>query len=136
MELDRFLENVNNISELSDLPNTEEGLTSAELKARFDKAGSDIKYFLNNIHIPQLELYEPHAFTVTFPANATRYTCQTPEAHNVTSSTHVFCQPQKASQALWNKHGVKCSAVSLGELTFTAQTAPSSAVKIDVLLAN
>lgn len=39
--------NVNNIQALSDLPNTTDGLTSAELKERFDKAGSDLKNYLN-----------------------------------------------------------------------------------------
>lgn len=47
--------NVNNIQALSDKPNITDGLTSAELKARFDKAGSDIKTYINGTHIPELE---------------------------------------------------------------------------------
>ena len=47
--------NVNNIQGLSDRPNTIDGLTSAELKAKFDKAVSDIKEYINGTHIPQLE---------------------------------------------------------------------------------
>lgn len=46
---------VNNIQALSDRPNTADGLTSHELKERFDKAGSDIKNFLNNSLLPEIE---------------------------------------------------------------------------------
>lgn len=55
MNLTNFTANVNNIQALSDRPNTADGLTSAELKAKFDKAGSDIKEYLNGTHIPELE---------------------------------------------------------------------------------
>jgi hypothetical protein len=46
---------VNVIALLSDLPNDTDGLTSAQLKARFDQAGSDIKTFINSSLISQLE---------------------------------------------------------------------------------
>lgn len=55
MSLPRFNENVENISELADRPNDTNGLTAAELKARFDKAGKDIVTFINNTLIPYLE---------------------------------------------------------------------------------
>jgi hypothetical protein len=55
MSLPRFNENVENISELADRPNDTNGLTAAELKARFDKAGKDIVSFINNTLIPYLE---------------------------------------------------------------------------------
>lgn len=48
MALTEFTENVNNISSLSDRPNELDGLTSNELKERFDKAGNDIKSYINN----------------------------------------------------------------------------------------
>lgn len=47
MPLTKLSVNVNNIQALSDRPNTSDGLTSAELKAKFDKAGADIKDYLN-----------------------------------------------------------------------------------------
>ena len=49
MALTKFLTNVNNISALSDRPNEIDGLTSAELKARFDKAGGDLKTYINEV---------------------------------------------------------------------------------------
>jgi len=55
MSLPRFNENVENISELADRPNDTNGLTAAELKALFDKAGGDIKDYLNNTLLPALE---------------------------------------------------------------------------------
>lgn len=49
MALTKLVVNVNNIQALSDKPNEIDGLTSAELKARFDKAGSDIKTYVNEV---------------------------------------------------------------------------------------
>lgn len=55
MGLTKFLENVNNIQALSDKPNEIDGLTSAELKARFDKAGADIKEYVNTTLTEELD---------------------------------------------------------------------------------
>ena len=49
MAITKLTVNVNNIQALSDKPNEIDGLTSAELKARFDKAGSDIKTYINEV---------------------------------------------------------------------------------------
>ena len=55
MALTKFTEAVNNISQLSDRPNETDGLTSDELKQRFDKAGMDIKTYLNSILTTELD---------------------------------------------------------------------------------
>ena len=55
MPLTKFTVGVNNIQALSDLPNTADGLTSAELKQKFDKAGADIKYYINEILTEELD---------------------------------------------------------------------------------
>lgn len=55
MALSKFLTDVNNISALSDRPNEIDGLTSAELKARFDKAGGDIKTYINDTLTEQVD---------------------------------------------------------------------------------
>lgn len=55
VNLTNLTANVNNISALSDKPNETDGLTSGELKARFDKAGGDIKEYINGTMIPELE---------------------------------------------------------------------------------
>lgn len=55
MSLTKFTKNVNNIQALSDRPNTADGLTSHELKERFDQAGVDLKDFINNTLIPEIE---------------------------------------------------------------------------------
>lgn len=47
MAITKFSTPVNNISSLSDKPNEIDGLTSNELKERFDKAGTDIKAYIN-----------------------------------------------------------------------------------------
>lgn len=57
VHLTRFTTNVNNIQALSDRPNTADGLTSQELKEKFDKAGIDIKAYLNDTMIAEIENY-------------------------------------------------------------------------------
>ena len=55
MGLTKFTTNVNNIQALSDEPNTVDGLTSSQLKERFDKAGADIKLYMNNTLTEELD---------------------------------------------------------------------------------
>lgn len=55
--------NVNNIQALSDRPNTADGITAQQLKERFDKAGADIKTYINSSLITQLEGYLNEAKT-------------------------------------------------------------------------
>lgn len=55
MALTKFLVDVNNIQALSDRPNEIDGLTSAQLKQKFDKAGADIKNFMNETLIEELD---------------------------------------------------------------------------------
>lgn len=55
MALTKLTANVNNIQALSDRPNTIDGLTSAELKEKFDKAGADIKTYLNTTLTEELD---------------------------------------------------------------------------------
>jgi Cu/Ag efflux protein CusF len=55
MALTKLLIDVQNVIKLDDLPNDVTGLTPAEFKAKFDKAPQDIKDFINNTLIPQLE---------------------------------------------------------------------------------
>ena len=42
------------ISKLSDLPNDTDGLTAAELKARFDRAGTLLKAYINGTLLAEL----------------------------------------------------------------------------------
>ena len=55
MALTKFTKDMNYISSLSDRPNETDGLTSNELKERFDRAGREIKDFLNNSLIDELD---------------------------------------------------------------------------------
>lgn len=55
IHITRFTEDVNNIQGLSDRPNTTDGLTSQQLKKKFDKAGSDIKSYMNDTLLPEIE---------------------------------------------------------------------------------
>lgn len=133
MAISLFNTDVENISQLSDLPNAEDGLTSAELKATFDKAGVDIKNYINGTLVPQINVAIAKAFTVTFPAGETTYE-YTSSSYGLNANSIVFCQPVRSSQGLWNACDVQCSAVATNKLTFTAATAPSSDVSIQVLV--
>ena len=55
MALTKFLVDVNNIQALSDRPNEIDGLDSSQLKEKFDKAGRDIKSYLNNTLTQELD---------------------------------------------------------------------------------
>lgn len=55
MSLTKFTKDVANISLLSDYPNSTEGLTAQELKERHDKAGIDIKEFINETLTSELD---------------------------------------------------------------------------------
>ena len=57
MNLTHLSANVNNIQGLSDRPNTADGITAQQLKELFDKAGADIKLFLNGTLIEEIEAY-------------------------------------------------------------------------------
>lgn len=54
MKITSFSGDVKNISKLSDRPNIENGYTSDALKALFDKAGCDIKEYINSVLIEEL----------------------------------------------------------------------------------
>lgn len=55
MAFSKMTESVHNIQDLSDLPNATDGLTASELKAKFDKAGTDLKDYLNNSLTEELD---------------------------------------------------------------------------------
>ena len=54
LEITSFQGDMNIIQQLDDEPNDVGGLTSAQLKAEFDKAGNSIKTYLNETLIPEL----------------------------------------------------------------------------------
>jgi len=55
MALTKLTASVNNIQSLSDRPNEIDGLTSSQLKEKFDKAGADIKTYLNETLTTELD---------------------------------------------------------------------------------
>ena len=55
MPFTRLTKDMNIISKLDDEPNDVGGLTAAELKAEFDKAGNAVKDWINTVLLPSLE---------------------------------------------------------------------------------
>lgn len=99
MALSKFDADVENVSALDDLPNDNDGLSPEALKAVFDKAGVDIKDYLNNTLIPQLETdidAAAHGIPQEETINGSKLTyntvttdklCSTPGAEAVTTET-------------------------------------------------
>lgn len=137
MALTKFTADVNNVSALSDLPNDADGLTAAQLKAVFDKAGSDIKTYINGTLTTQIDAgiktVTPKMVQYTLPAGAAGggYADST---SGITSSSFVYCQPTDACLADWIASGVKCSSVTTNQILFTAETAPANDVVIQILI--
>ena len=57
MAISQFTTDVNNVQALADKPN-DAGMTPAQIKAAFDKAGGDIKAYLNNTVYPSVHTLE------------------------------------------------------------------------------
>lgn len=55
MALTKLTTNLNNIQALHDRPNVTDGLTADELKERFDRAGNEIKSYINNTLTEELD---------------------------------------------------------------------------------
>lgn len=85
MALTKLTANVNNIQALSDRPNELDGLTSAELKERFDKAGSDIKSYLNETLTEELD-----TVIATIPDTSTLVTTTDPRLTNSRQCNNSF----------------------------------------------
>lgn len=55
MALDKLNEDLHIIEQLADQPNDADGMSAAELKAKFDYAALAIQEYINNVLIPQVE---------------------------------------------------------------------------------
>ena len=69
MSIQQFEKNMGIISALDDEPNDVGGLTSAELKAKFDEGGMSIKEYINTVLLPALEALGVET-TVQLPTEA------------------------------------------------------------------
>lgn len=65
MALTKLTTNLNNIQALHDKPNTADGLTADQLKEKFDKAGNDIKTYINSTLTEELDAAISNEYTKT-----------------------------------------------------------------------
>ena len=65
MALTKLTTNLNNIQALHDKPNTADGLTADQLKEKFDKAGNDIKTYINSTLTEELDTAISNEYTKT-----------------------------------------------------------------------
>ena len=55
MALSTYSGNTDYIAQLNDQPNDNDGLSAAELKAKFDQFGTEFKEYFNETHLPEVE---------------------------------------------------------------------------------
>ena len=58
----------------------------------------------------------------------------TKSCSGVTANNAVICSPAPASYAQWTANEIRCTAQASNQLTFTATTAPTAAVTVNVLI--
>lgn len=75
MAFTQFTEDMEVISKLSDTPNVDDGLTAAQLKAKFDQAPRAIKTYINNVLLQ--EAAEKPSFSGVVKASGGKYVAAT-----------------------------------------------------------
>lgn len=108
INITNFTENVNNIQALSDRPNTADGITAQQLKEKFDKAGSDIKDYINNTLIEELEYYlkEAKSHIENLESSSSNYVSNTDERlTNSRKCNNTFDNVLTARENLKIKYG-------------------------------
>ena len=136
MVIPSFNVSVENITPLSDLPNINDELSGAEMRALFDKAGVDIKNYINNTLITAIQTginakRDIGSTQVTINAGETLAGASDASWH-FTASSIIYVQPTDACLADYVKSGAKCSAASGNALTFTCDTAPDNNLTLNV----
>lgn len=74
------------------------------------------------------------AKTATLTAAGWSDKSQTVAVEGVTAINTVFVAPDSASQEVWGKAGIVCTAQAAGSLTFTCKSAPSAAVTANIVI--
>lgn len=72
--------------------------------------------------------------TATLTAAGWSNSTQTVAVESVTASNTVFVAPDSASQEVWGKAGIFCTAQSAGSLTFTCKSVPTAAVTANIVI--
>lgn len=72
--------------------------------------------------------------TATLSASGWSNGTQTVTVSGVTSSNTILVAPTAASQEVWGKAGIVCTAQSAGKLTFTCKSVPSAAVTANIVI--
>ena len=74
------------------------------------------------------------AKTATLTAAGWSNKTQTVAVEGVTASNTVFVAPDSASQEVWGKAGIVCTAQAAGSLTFTCKSVPTAAVTANIVI--
>lgn len=74
MALTKITANVNNHQTLADLPNSDNGLTSAQVKVLYDKAATDIKTYVNDVLTEELDVLYEQKYVVIGDGTTDKYT--------------------------------------------------------------
>ena len=129
MGLTKTTVGVTNISDLSSTPNATEGLTAAQLQAKFDKTGADLKTYINDTLTEELDsalaLKSPLANptftgTVVLPSTTSIGNVSSTEIGYVDGVTSAI-QTQLDSKKLYSKiiTATRDAGASSGDVSYT-----------------
>ena len=110
MSIQKFDKNMNIVAALDDEPNDVGGLTSAELKAKFDEGGNSIQTYINNVLLPALESLGVET-TVQLPANSAGFKYMRLNADKVLESARTARPgrpPAAPATSSWTRTETRC----------------------------
>ena len=90
----------------------------------------------NKVISAALKLLESKHTTKTATLTAAGWSdkSQTVSVEGVTASNTILVAPDSASQEVWGKAGIVCTAQSAGSLTFKCKSVPTAAVTANIVI--
>ena len=159
MAIPLFEEDLNIISRLGDYPGSEDGLTTEDLKARFDLAANLIKTYLNEKVIPYVNIaidvdeltrtlmqyvddaktdLEYTYRTIELPSANWSNNQQIVTVSGVTSNIDLTVAPvpTRENATAYSEAGVICTASDNNKLTFECTDVPSVSISVNIKYRN
>lgn len=144
MSIERMNEDLEIISKLGDVPGSDNGLTSNQLKGLFDKAGLLLQAFINNKLIPAIENTTPGLYaltmdlaTVVLAATGWIDNTQTVQVEKVIANSNqqaVIAVANAASVDTYLDANIKMTGQGAGTLTFVCDEVPTSSVALNLMI--
>ena len=155
MALNKLNSDLSIIAKLGDQPGADNGLTTAQLKAKFDEAALLIQNYINNYLIPEIDiifdidelkdyikdLYKDtpnmRVTTAILPAAGWAGNAQTVAVEGVTADKEkcaVITTAETGSHDMYLDCGVLLTGQGENTLSFTCKEIPEAALTVNVLI--